>query len=197
MFAKMPVAVVLTTVAALLGAGLAAAQPAACAPAGASRGTSSPAQSSEQAASSAGVAYGASQKAGQGEPAYYTENYTGPAEEEGPESKVAYIRVRLPAGAELRINDTKTKQTGTVREFVTGDLDPERVYTFLLHARWEEDGITVEKSLKVKAFAGNRVTVNFVRPAAPARPRPVVRAPAIAPSYPIQQGPPHWVAPYP
>ncbi len=149
------------------------------------------------AAAPAAPTYGAAQPAGQKEPAYYTENYTGPTEEEGAESKVAQIRVRLPASAELWINDHKTKQTGAVREFVTPDLDPERVYSFQLRARWLEEGITVEKRLKVKAFAGNRVTVNFVRPPAPARPQPVVRGDATAPSYPIQQDALRWIPAYP
>jgi uncharacterized protein (TIGR03000 family) len=156
-----------------------------------------PAAAVPAAAAPAGPAYGAAAQNGEREPAYYTENYTGPVEEEGPAAKIAQIRVRLPAAAELWIDDYKAKQTGAVREFVTPELDPERVYTLRLHARWLEDGITVDKSLKVKAIAGTRVTVNFIRPAAPARPRPVVRSGGPAPSYAIQQDVLRWIPGYP
>jgi uncharacterized protein (TIGR03000 family) len=75
--------------------------------------------------------------------------------------------------AELLINDQKTTSTGPVREFETPNLDPDRVYPYYLLARWSENGIMVEKRLKVRALSGNRVTVNFV-PVAQERPRPPV-----------------------
>ena len=83
------------------------------------------------------------------------------------------IRLRLPADAELLINGKKTTSTGSVREFETPNLDPDRVYPYLLLARWTENGIAVEKRLKVRALSGNRATVNFV-PMAQERSRPLV-----------------------
>ncbi len=84
-----------------------------------------------------------------------------------------------------------------MREFETPKLDPERIYSYQMRARWVEDGITVEKSLKVRLLSGNRVTINFVRPAQE-RPRPIARAtetPYQAPR--IETNPPRWTAPYP
>jgi uncharacterized protein (TIGR03000 family) len=148
--------------------------------------------------------YGAGQtSAGGNRPDYYSEDYAG-ATVTTPtaDPKTARIRIRLPADAELWIDGSRKATAGTVREFETPELDPERVYTYAVRARWLEDGITVEKSIKVKAFAGNRVTVNFVRPAAPP-PRTVaaatvVRSPAPPePAPQVERAPTQWTAPYP
>jgi uncharacterized protein (TIGR03000 family) len=120
-----------------------------------------------------------------GEPGYYTEDYA-PAAKEKPAPNKARIRVRLPAKAELWLDGKKLSLTGTVREFTTPDLKPDKVYSFLVKSRWvDEDGITVEKSLRVRTFSGTRVTVNFVRtrpsfvgtatPAPISAPQPVYR----------------------
>jgi hypothetical protein len=70
---------------------------------------------------------------------------------------------------------------GPVREYETPVLGPERVYSYLVKARWVEDGITVEKSLRVCALSGNRVTINFIPPsqAGPRHTVRVVRAPEV------------------
>ena len=150
------------------------------------------------------TAYGAGPTAAGGNrPDYYSEDYAG-ATVTTPtaDPKTARVRVRLPAGAELWIDGSKEATAGAVREFETPELDPERVYTYAVRARWLEDGITVEKSLQVKALAGNRVTVNFVRPPAPP-PRTVaaatvVRSPAPPePAPQVERAPARWTAPYP
>jgi uncharacterized protein (TIGR03000 family) len=132
-----------------------------------------------------------------GQPSYYTEDFPGVAAEKPDQKMPARLRVRLPANAELLIDGKKTTSTGAVREFQTPDLDPERIYSYLVRARWVEDGITVEKSLKVRMLSGNRVTVNFVRPAQE-RPRPLVRSTETAVAPPRLETPPfRWTAPYP
>jgi uncharacterized protein (TIGR03000 family) len=114
------------------------------------------------------------------QPSYYSEDYKGPQEAAKETSNVAYIRVRVPAKAQLWINNEKRKQAGTVREFVTPELDPEHIYSYNVKARWtEEGGIEVEKTLRVRAISGTRVTVNFVRPPE-AQPRPAAPAPVVA-----------------
>jgi len=112
-------------------------------------------------------------RAESGQPGYYTEDYPGSPEPKTDQKLPARIRVRLPADAELLINGKKTTSIGPVREFETPNLDPDRVYPYLLLARWTENGIAVEKRLKVRALSGNRVTVNFV-PMAQERSRPLV-----------------------
>lgn len=139
-------------------------------------------------------AYGAAASADEPRPSYYSEDYAGPEGPTSEPSKLAYIRVRVPAGAELWINDQKlTRQTAAVREFVTPALDPDHIYSYNVRARWtEEGGINVEKSLRVRTISGTRVTVNFVRPPAVA-PRQIVQAAAApTPSAPVEQRPVSW-----
>ena len=143
--------------------------------------------------------YGAAPKPG--EPSYYTEDNPRAEEEKPDQALPAHIRVRLPANAEVTINGKKTTSTGPLREYETPELNPERVYTYLVKAKWVEDGMTVEKSLRVRALSGNRVTINFVPPAQErAQPLRVPSAqiavarelPPLPPTSPAQ-----WTAPYP
>ncbi len=130
-------------------------------------------------------------------PNYYSEDYAGPQGPTNAPSKVAYIRVRVPANAELWINNDKRTQNGVVREFVTPALDPDHIYVYNVKARWrEEGGIAVEKTLRVRTISGMRVTVNFVRPPAeqPRRTAPAAIATA-PPSRPrIVRQPVNWTA---
>src|SRR5262245_25751051 len=71
-----------------------------------------------------------------GQPGYYTENFPGAANEPPEQELPARIRVRLPANAELVINGKPTTSTGPVREFETPELNPDRVYTYLVKAKW-------------------------------------------------------------
>lgn len=154
---------------------------------------SQPVQTTTPAARPATTVYGAG--ASGAAPSYYNEDYPGPAGSKGDTAKTARIRVRVPTDAELWIDGEKTRQRGAVREFVTATLDPDRIYRLPVRARWIEDGITVEKSVTVKAFAGNRVTVNFVPPPAPPTPAaPVVRFVAPPPLPPLPS-PANWGAP--
>lgn len=131
-------------------------------------------------------------------PSYYSEDYAGPATRANEPSKVAYIRVRVPANAQLWFNeDEKRTQKGATREFVTPALDPDRIYVYLVKARWiEQGGIEVQKTLRVRTIAGTRVTVNFVRPPE-AQPRPTAPAPrpVVAAAQPqVQRRPVSWTS---
>jgi uncharacterized protein (TIGR03000 family) len=144
-------------------------------------------------------AYAAPANDSDARPSYYSEDYTGPQGPTKEPSKVAYIRVRVPANAELWINNEKRTQAGTVREFVTPALDPDHIYVYNVKAHWtEEGGINVEKTLRVRTISGTRVTVNFVRPPA-AQPRPSVATPVVAapprPAAPrVEQRPVDWTS---
>jgi uncharacterized protein (TIGR03000 family) len=111
------------------------------------------------------------------QPRYYSEAYADPAGANAVGTESALIRVRLPADAELWIGRDKAASGGTVREFTTPELNPERVYCYPIRARWVEGGFTVEKSLEVRALSGIRVTVDFVRPAANCVPQPATTPP--------------------
>lgn len=128
-------------------------------------------------------------------PSYYSEDYSGPEGPKNEPGKVAYIRIRLPANAQLWFNDQeKRTQKGATREFVTPALDPDRIYVYHIKARWtEEGGIEVQKTLRVRTIAGTRVTVNFVRPPA-SQPRPTVSAPVAAGAQPVVRRPVNWTS---
>ncbi|HEY7310786.1 MAG TPA: TIGR03000 domain-containing protein [Gemmataceae bacterium] len=142
-------------------------------------------------------AYAAPSRGSDSRPSYYSEDYSGPEGPTNEPSKVAYIRVRVPANAVIWINDQKRTQTGTVRDFVTPALDPDHIYVYNVKARWtEEGGINVEKTLRVRTISGTRVTVNFARPPEPPR-QPVQTSIAATPPPPtsaprVERQPVDW-----
>jgi uncharacterized protein (TIGR03000 family) len=143
-----------------------------------------------------GPAYGEAPAPGKSN--YYSEDYTGPmANGALGISHSAHLRVRLPAQAELWVDGAKTKQAGAERTFLTRDLDPERIYTWPIKARWIEDGFTVEKTLQVRAIAGSRLTINFVQPPAPALAPVAQRAEAPPPLPRVERRPFSMSAPVP
>lgn len=79
---------------------------------------------------------------------------------------VAYLEIQVPAEAEVWIDDTKTQQAGQARTFVTPPLASDKVFTYEIKAKWNEDGKAVEQSQIVMVQAGKRVQVSF--PATPA-----------------------------
>lgn len=139
-------------------------------------------------------AYAARPSGSDARPSYYSEDYAGPEGPKNEPSKVAYIRVRVPANAEIWINSQKRTQTGTVREFVTPALDPDHIYVYNVKARWtEEGGINVEKTLRVRTISGTRVTVNFARPPAEQpRQTAIATAPPSRPAPSVERQPVDW-----
>ena len=78
------------------------------------------------------------------------------------DSKAAGFVVRLPiANADVWFEDQKTQQLGTVREYVSGNLDPNFTYTFHIRARWTDNGRAVEQTRNLDARAGQQLVVDF------------------------------------
>jgi uncharacterized protein (TIGR03000 family) len=71
------------------------------------------------------------------------------------------ITVRLPAEAELKLEDVKTSGTGTLRRFRTPPVAGGRDYTYHLEATWREgtQTRTVQRSVKVRA--GDEIEVDL------------------------------------
>jgi uncharacterized protein (TIGR03000 family) len=52
-------------------------------------------------------------------------------------------------------------QKGTLRQFVTPPVDPGRVYSYQIRARWQQNGQVMDQTKIVQFHAGDRLTVDF------------------------------------
>jgi len=64
------------------------------------------------------------------------------------------------ADAEVWFNGTKTKQTGTTREFDTPPLSTDRESTYRVKTRWSEGGQWYEETQSVRVRGGGQASVN-------------------------------------
>jgi uncharacterized protein (TIGR03000 family) len=77
------------------------------------------------------------------------------------------LRVEVPADAQVWVAGAQTKQTGTVREFVSPPVTPGQDYNYDVRATWtDETGQVVDQTKQVPVHAGSQVLVNFLAPAA-------------------------------
>jgi uncharacterized protein (TIGR03000 family) len=74
----------------------------------------------------------------------------------------ARLHVRLPANADLWIEDGETRQRGVDRLFESPELTPGRDYAFHLKAEWTENGQKVTRTKKVPIHAGDVVHIDFL-----------------------------------
>jgi len=89
----------------------------------------------------------------------------GNAEAPPADPNVAVFVVRVPdPNAEVWFQDQKTQQQGTVREYETEALDPNKSYTFKLRARWMQNGRPVEATREIQARPGQIANVVFTPP---------------------------------
>jgi uncharacterized protein (TIGR03000 family) len=100
----------------------------------------------------------------------YTPSYSPPTvtaraqeEQEVPANDTrAFIRVRVPANAEIWFEGDKTNQTGPERNFVSPALQTGKTFTYDVRARWTESGgKVIDKTKQVKVEAGRRSTLDF------------------------------------
>jgi len=74
------------------------------------------------------------------------------------------LQVRVPvANAEVLFDGNKTTQAGTLREFVSPPLAAQGSFTYVITARWMENGQPVERVRTVQVQAGQRVMVDFTK----------------------------------
>jgi uncharacterized protein (TIGR03000 family) len=83
----------------------------------------------------------------------------------GPLTEIASIRVRLPAGAQLSFQGVDTAATGNDRRFVTPPLAVGRNYQYDVVANWTQEGRPVRESRQVLVRAGDRLDIDFLKPA--------------------------------
>jgi uncharacterized protein (TIGR03000 family) len=100
----------------------------------------------------------------------------------------AWVRVKVPANAEVWFGGYKTTQTGTNRLFYSPPLNPKDNYSYQVRARWTDNGAVKDYTEYVPVHAGETVTVNFFRPrqssetSRPGEPRPQSKKIADVPS---------------
>jgi uncharacterized protein (TIGR03000 family) len=93
-------------------------------------------------------------------PALVAQDNNGPTEP-------AYLNVKVPADARLRIGDRLTQQTGEMRRFVTPGLALDKTYTYNVKATFKgKDGkeVTVEETVRVAA--GKTTDLDLTKPKA-------------------------------
>jgi uncharacterized protein (TIGR03000 family) len=73
----------------------------------------------------------------------------------------AYLRVRLPAGAELLVDGTRTKQNGPERLFESPPLPAGRKFIYTLKATWKEGGKEVVHEEVARVEAGRETLVDL------------------------------------
>jgi uncharacterized protein (TIGR03000 family) len=102
-----------------------------------------------------------------------------PAEARNPNQHMVettvHVTVRSPADAEVWFGGQKTRQTGTVRRFVSPPLTPGQEYTYEVVARWMDKGRQVVQSRHIDVSAGSSKVVDFSQPEVEviASPKPV------------------------
>jgi uncharacterized protein (TIGR03000 family) len=73
----------------------------------------------------------------------------------------AYVRLRVPADAEVWFEGQKTQQTGTDRLYVSPPLDRNRNYVYDVKVRWTENGQQVERDRKLTVQGGTQADASF------------------------------------
>jgi uncharacterized protein (TIGR03000 family) len=92
-------------------------------------------------------------------------NYYPSANQQKPrKDDMAHLLVIVPENAELWFNDTKAKQTGSQREFVSPKLTPGKRYSYEIKACWDDKGKMVEQIRKAHIQANSWQTIDFTKP---------------------------------
>jgi uncharacterized protein (TIGR03000 family) len=100
-----------------------------------------------------------------------------------PAAGAARLTVRLPADAQLWLDGVPQEQAGPVRVIATPALPPGRTYRYTVKAQWRDNDWAVTREREVDFEAGDSLTVDFTRPAAPPAP-PTAPEPIAAPAAP-------------
>jgi len=100
-----------------------------------------------------------------------------------PSGTATRLTVRLPAEAQLWVDNFQPTLTGTVRVLMTPPLQPGQTYHYTVKAQWDDNGRPVLQERVVNFQAGGDVTVDFTQPEPPAAPS-TTPAPTVPPVNP-------------
>jgi uncharacterized protein (TIGR03000 family) len=79
-----------------------------------------------------------------------------------PNGNQSYVRLQVPADAEVWFDGQKTQSTGPDRLYVTPPLDRSKSYSYEVKARWMENGQPVERTRTVNIQAGTETRESFL-----------------------------------
>jgi uncharacterized protein (TIGR03000 family) len=82
-------------------------------------------------------------------------------QETPPSSQPAYLRVRIPAGAELLVDGTRTKQNGSERLFQSPPIPVGKKFLYSLKATWKEGGKEVVHEEVARVEAGKETFIDL------------------------------------
>jgi uncharacterized protein (TIGR03000 family) len=71
------------------------------------------------------------------------------------------VQVTVPADAQIWFDGTQTKQTGTLRHFVSPPVAPGRDYAYEVQVKWMKDGKEVSQKRRVTVHAGDSIDLAF------------------------------------
>lgn len=80
-----------------------------------------------------------------------------------PDDNAVYIRVQVPADAEVWIEGQKMAQQGPVRFFESPPVTPGVAYVYHIRAHWKELGQDVDEIREATVYAGSKVGIDFTR----------------------------------
>ena len=79
------------------------------------------------------------------------------------DENAVYIRVQVPADADVWVEGQQMTQKGPVRFFESPPLTPGMAYVYHIRAHWKEDGHDVDEVRKATVYAGSKVGLDFTR----------------------------------
>jgi len=94
-----------------------------------------------------------------GSPSFGYSPYYAPATDNS-----AHITVKAPAGARVSFDGAPTTSTSPVREFTSPPLRPGIRYTYVVQARWDNNGREEVQSQEIEVRAGAHIDVSFSGP---------------------------------
>ena len=80
-----------------------------------------------------------------------------------PADNVIYVDIRVPADAEVWVEDQRMSQRGAVRYFESPPVTPSVEYVYHVRARWKEQGQDVDEVREATVHAGSKVANDFTR----------------------------------
>jgi uncharacterized protein (TIGR03000 family) len=89
------------------------------------------------------------------------QNY--PAENLTDATAAGFVLLLPDANADVWFEDQKTQQKGNLRQYISGSMDPNSIYTFHVRARWMDNGSPVEQTRAIDARAGQQVVIDFTK----------------------------------